>query len=234
MGTKLDISGKKYGELIAIRNTEKKKNNSFLWEFKCSCGNYVVRPVKCVRYNHNKGMINSCGCIQRKVESPVNEMRNSYKQNAKKRGYTFNLSVENFHKLVHGNCHYCGAEPSRRNHRDKRYFKVNGIDRLRNDKGYCIHNCVPCCTRCNIMKRDMDYHHFMEMVTRIYLNQNNGNDNDTRSIYRRERNCGMRGSSILKHVYDMVEIDNLQKADIKALINALVDEHVHEEDLNEA
>jgi DNA-binding ferritin-like protein (Dps family) len=81
------------------------------------------------------------------------------------------------------------------------------------------------------MRGDLTDKGFTEKVEQIYKNFNNGDDDATRSIYVTERNTGARGSAILKHVYDMVELDNLQKADVKAILNALVDEHIEEVDL---
>jgi hypothetical protein len=59
---------------------------------------------------------------------------------------------------------------------------------------------------------------------------NCGNDFKTKTKYREERNAGDRQKVILLQVYDMVDIDNLQKAEIKALLNILVDEHILETD----
>lgn len=46
-----------------------------------------------------------------------------------------------------------------------------------------------------------------------------------------EKRLGDRMKVMLLQVYDMSDIDNLQKYEMKALFNALVDEHIIEEDL---
>lgn len=57
-----------------------------------------------------------------------------------------------------------------------------------------------------------------------------GDDFKTRTKYKEEKNLGDRLKVVLLQVYDMIDTDNLQKAEIKSLLNCLVDEHVHEED----
>jgi hypothetical protein len=81
---------------------------------------------------------------------------NSSKHNAKKRGYSFELTFEEYIALASQNCNYCGREPK---HiiRDgvKSDVLANGIDRYDNKKGYCLDNCIPCCRICNIAKNNL-------------------------------------------------------------------------------
>lgn len=64
---------------------------------------------------------------------------------AKKRNISFDLSLEEYIKLIEENCFYCNG-----------YFgKVEtqcGLDRKDNSKGYSVDNCVSCCTICNRAK----------------------------------------------------------------------------------
>jgi len=74
------------------------------------------------------------GCIKRKL---VNE-----------------LSFEKWSELVQSPCFYCGIvhhKPS----------KINGIDRVDNDKGYTINNSVPCCWPHNHMKQELSMYEFI-------------------------------------------------------------------------
>lgn len=57
-----------------------------------------------------------------------------------------------------------------------------------------------------------------------------GDDFKTLSKYKEEKNVGDRLKVILLQVYDMSDIDNLQIYEIKALVSALVDEHIEEHD----
>jgi len=56
-----------------------------------------------------------------------------------------------------------------------------------------------------------------------------GDDTHTINVYTGpERVIGDRMKVILLQVYDCIDYDNLQKYEIKALINALIDEHIIE------
>lgn len=63
----IDITGKKFVRLIAIKPTENKDkdNGSIIWECKCSCGNTCYVPV----YLLLKGGVKSCGCYASNVHS---------------------------------------------------------------------------------------------------------------------------------------------------------------------
>jgi hypothetical protein len=57
-----------------------------------------------------------------------------------------------------------------------------------------------------------------------------GDDFKTKTNYALERNLGDRLKVVLLQIYDMVDEDNLQVSDIKALIASLIDEHIEESD----
>ena len=60
-----------------------------------------------------------------------------------------------------------------------------------------------------------------------------GDDFKTRTKYREEKNAGNCTKVILLQLYDLCFIHNLQIAEIKALLNTLVDEHFTEVDEND-
>lgn len=53
-----DISGQRFGKLVAIKRVGKDKRNNALWQCKCSCGNYCIRAVAELHKRNN----HSCGC----------------------------------------------------------------------------------------------------------------------------------------------------------------------------
>lgn len=56
----VDITGQRYGKLIAICPTSKRtKSGGYIWVFKCDCGNVKDIPANSVR----TGLIKSCGCL---------------------------------------------------------------------------------------------------------------------------------------------------------------------------
>jgi len=78
-----------------------------------------------------------------------------YRYNAKKRGYDFELTVDEFEKLIPSHCFYCGEES-------------NGIDRWDNNIGYTVENSLPCCSSCNFIKRSDTPNHFINKIKKIY------------------------------------------------------------------
>lgn len=85
-------------------------------------------------------------------ESPSGEFFQDYKNKAKKRNITCELSEEQYEEIVMQNCYLCGNSPE----------GWCGIDRRDNTVGYVIDNCFPCCNLCNMMKRDETYDSFIE------------------------------------------------------------------------
>lgn len=97
----------------------------------------------------------------------------------------FNLSFEEFIKLVKGDCYYCGSKPTKDNIWSKSAKRIskgeenneyNGIDRIDSSKGYTIDNCVPCCAKCNRMKLDYEITEFLNHINKIYNFQKMRND----------------------------------------------------------
>lgn len=60
MSATIDVKGEKYYKLTAISKTDKKVKNSYVWVWKCDCGNTCEAPVNQVKY----GSIKSCGCAK--------------------------------------------------------------------------------------------------------------------------------------------------------------------------
>jgi hypothetical protein len=87
-----------------------------------------------------------------------------YKGSAKRRGLSFDLTLEQFRSIVSKPCHYCGGNSKDYDDRSK----GNGVDRKDSSKGYEIGNCVPCCWRCNSMKTDTPYQEFLDHVEKVY------------------------------------------------------------------
>ena len=54
-----DLTGQRYGKLVAVEKTGKKQNNSQVWLCECDCGNKVEVSAG----NLTSGKTNSCGCL---------------------------------------------------------------------------------------------------------------------------------------------------------------------------
>ena len=58
-----DLTGQRFGRLIAVRPTEERRQRFVVWECKCDCGNtaYVTSGMlKC-------GNTSSCGCLRKEI-----------------------------------------------------------------------------------------------------------------------------------------------------------------------
>lgn len=145
------------------------------WVVECECGRQ-----KRVRRGDwlNRHGVRTCVCTPRVQynllppgEAACNELYNTYRAKARKRGFAFDLSPEQFRLLTTMNCAYCGAAPSQVNwtraqHSGSRYI-YNGIDRIDSQQGYTWANCTPCCGRCNTAKSDMTLEEWKAHILRI-------------------------------------------------------------------
>lgn len=62
MGRRLDITGERYGKLVALYPTSKyEKSGGISWMFRCDCGNLKECSTNSVR----RGLIKSCGCLHK-------------------------------------------------------------------------------------------------------------------------------------------------------------------------
>ena len=66
------------------------------------------------------------------------------------------INLQTFSKIISLPCVYCGDIDS----------KI-GIDRVDNSLGYTEENSAPCCSKCNYMKKDMNFKQFIEHVKKI-------------------------------------------------------------------
>jgi len=175
-----DISGKRFGRLLAIKIDYVDRVNGAYWLCKCDCGN-----EKTIRLtNLTSGNTISCGCKQKEnYENRINaleygvaafnEIYAKYQEGAKKRNLVFELDKDYFTSIINLNCYYCGCEPNQihRGSRCNGSYIYNGIDRVDNSLGYIIDNCVPCCGKCNRMKSSLSQDEFLNLIKNIYLNK---------------------------------------------------------------
>lgn len=172
-----DITGKRFGRLVAIKPTDNRQDRKIFWECICDCGTVKEILVTALVRNLTK----SCGCLRRETIPPYNKLPKgeasfntvykSYELNSKKRDYIFPLTKDEFRNLTSSNCFYCNAPPSqilaKGNTSMNDFYIYNGIDRLDNSKGYELDNCVPCCGICNHMKGTMTVYEFIEQCQQI-------------------------------------------------------------------
>ena len=117
-------------------------------------------PVCDFRKNslRKSGLGSSCKSCERARENSLNGRYRSYKRNAKQRNIEFNISKEDFAKLVSDKCRYCGEYGN----------PYNGVDRVDNAKGYTASNCVPCCEWCNKIKMTHTMEEMVDHIKKMY------------------------------------------------------------------
>ena len=54
-----DLTGKRFGKLVALEPTEERKRTSVVWRCRCDCGREALVPASQL---HN-GFVKSCGCL---------------------------------------------------------------------------------------------------------------------------------------------------------------------------
>lgn len=59
----IDLTGKRFGKLIAINATDERKNGNIVWKCKCDCGNVHYVATNSLM----SGNTQSCGCIGRSI-----------------------------------------------------------------------------------------------------------------------------------------------------------------------
>lgn len=80
-----------------------------------------------------------------------------YRIKARERNLDFEITLEDFKKLIKQNCYLCGDPPSirQRVNRGKHFeISIHGVDRRQNELGYIPGNIVACCHTCNRIKSD--------------------------------------------------------------------------------
>ena len=174
-GVRKDLVGRKFNKLIVLKLDHTNLNNRHFWLCRCDCGNEVVVAGGHLYTGHNK----SCGCYNDILrcqgrlpgEAGYNKIKRGYIKGAQYRNFKFELSEEDFKKLITDNCFYCGIKPStvRNTGSARSTFVYNGIDRVDNLKGYEKNNVVTCCEKCNRMKGILGKEEFIRQCTSIYI-----------------------------------------------------------------
>jgi len=186
VGTK--INGLK---IIDYRCTTGSSRRSY-FKCLCICGQIFEARAEAIKNGHTK----SCGCRTSELMSvshTLNEdvvasniLYGRYLHTAKRKDISFLLSIDDFKSFIFNNCYYCGAPPrlakvsgsKKWNIKDK-FVSYNGIDRIDNNIGYIIDNCVTCCSFCNGAKSNYSLEDFQNWIKRLvsFVNgKNNTND----------------------------------------------------------
>ncbi len=179
----LDLTGFQGKGSVALRPTNKRSHTYTVWVMRClECGD----EFETAAYNITKGVAaHRCPAWNAKYRphigrtpipnsgAHVNALYANYRQAAKNRQLSFELTKEEARHLFEQPCHYCGAPPALRYNNPNLHgsYAWNGIDRVDSAIGYTVANCVPCCSICNFAKRDMAVTDFLDWVQRLARHQ---------------------------------------------------------------
>jgi len=173
----LELSGNVYGYVEVLEFSGINDKHASTWKCKCNkCGKEFIA----IGTDLKRGCYQSCGCARNELISKskslpfgdacFNMLYHDYERGASKRNIYFNLSKDEFRILTKQKCNYCGTVPTTKIEANNKYYIYNGVDRIDNSKGYTKENCVSCCKRCNLAKREMSYEEFKEWVSCVYKN----------------------------------------------------------------
>lgn len=174
MSPRKDISGQRFGNLLALNFMGIDSTNHAIWLCRCDCGNMLSVLYQNLKNKRTK----SCGCMKKSENfdgTMFPQCLRMLKLNAKNRKLTFTLTDNEAKELMSKPCYYCGKNPSnlmKSTAKTLSDYKYSGIDRVDNSQGYILENCVPCCKRCNFMKRNLSKSTFIKHIKRIIYYQN--------------------------------------------------------------
>lgn len=189
--------GEVHNRLTIISDTgQKTAIGAVKWLCSCVCGKTTIAIAAELRNGSKK----SCGCLNDEIRKKTHrkpegfatytQMYRNYKGGAARRGLQWDLSLDQFIKLVSQPCYYSGTLPKKTNAYikadgtvinknrgpsnegvERSWIYANGIDRINSNIGYIIDNCRPCCKTCNFMKGELSAEDFLTQVSKINNNR---------------------------------------------------------------
>lgn len=206
-----DFTNERFGRLVVLRDLPSvrfkrpsgRSDARRMVEVECDCGSKLFETRL---HGLTTGNTTSCGCLQKenarkaiwkddREEMAFKNLLRTYKSGAKNRGYSWELTEEEFRDLTKSDCWYTGRKPSfllsAPTSPDEGYL-YNGIDRLDNTKGYTKENCVACCFPVNKAKNSTPVEEFLSLIKEIVIHKNllteqSVNDEHTRRTLRKIR-----------------------------------------------
>lgn len=129
-------------------------------EFVGEIENIIMKTCKCCRTQNNIQNVKR-NKEHRYTMSKQNLFANynAYIKDTCSRNIPFDLTYDQYIKIVHDPCYYCNITDSSKG--------FNGIDRKNSDIGYIIDNCVSCCKMCNKLKGTLDDLCFIRRIGHI-------------------------------------------------------------------
>jgi hypothetical protein len=165
----IDLAGQRFGKLVVVEDTGRRKSRRPIWKCVCDCGNRVEALGKYLLCGDTK----SCGCIAQgnaHNRDAVAEITKSFwtpiVKQAIRRGIPFEITREDawtVYRKQNGCCALSGVPIEfSTNIRDQRGTQTASLDRVDNMRGYCIDNVQWVHKKLNIMKNVMSNAELLE------------------------------------------------------------------------
>lgn len=146
-----DIKGQRFGRLIAVMPTRKRKRECVVWLCQCDCGKLTEVESHSLLKGHTK----SCGCLQKEIARAINLKHGDNRGYESSRLYKIwrHMKSRCLNPKTHGYCYYGGKGVSifirwQNNYIEfKSWALANGyqdnltIDRINSDGNYEPGNC---------------------------------------------------------------------------------------------
>lgn len=163
--TKKDLSGRRFGSVIAKRYLRTSEDGRAIWLCLCDCG----KSAEIGTHNLKRNKITSCGCVEnaRAINRIIKMAYKYHLSGARTRGYVSSLSMEEYVKIASNPCVYCGIISIRSNPDTKDEIGLNSVDRINNEPYYRLENTQAVCFTCQRMKSDMTHSDFLAHITKI-------------------------------------------------------------------
>jgi len=174
-----DMVGFRVGRLVVVgpaasrRVYGRSRDYSTYWKCRCCCGR--ERYIRQERLTSKVRPTRSCGCARLDAIASKDRVGTLYRHYQKnvlqhfryRRRPKFDLTRQEFERLIFDDCVYCGRSPHLKIKSDRQNRMRNTIDRLDPRGSYSAANCVTACWPCNRMKRTLSVREFVETAQRI-------------------------------------------------------------------
>lgn len=171
---KIELTGKRFGKLIVLSDTGRRKSKRPIWKCKCDCGKEVEVLGKYLLVGDTK----SCGCYNKgnaHNRTGFKQLGGSYfshvKINAKRRGIPFEITAKEAYNLLENQGFKCVLtdEPINLvwNYHDDGKKQTASLDRIDNTKGYSKNNIQWVHKKINIMRNALDLSEFKVWCSKV-------------------------------------------------------------------
>lgn len=118
-----------------------------------------VSQCKECRRAYRKKNAKALAATARQYKSKPESRFRTYKDSAKLRGFTWDMTFEEFMTFWQKPCMWCAGK-----------IDTIGLDRIDPDQPYTVKNVEPCCKHCNRMKSDLTADEFLDHIEAIAEN----------------------------------------------------------------